>query len=405
MTKKVFEMNQQAESMKNEVQKLLDESKLDEAKAKMQELRALKDAIKLQEELEADEEAALQADASNKIKNKSVNTSANIIRAAIKKVTGHALTEAENNLLLPNTSHTNGENGEAYLLPVDVRTEIQRKIREFKSLREVLGYTPTSSMTGSIPVEGFDSLSGLIDFSDGIDAQLVTDIKFTNAPFSLKEKGAFIKLSNTLINLADEDLIAYIAEVFAKKAVITENNMAIEVLKSNKTKKSLADWKALKHSMTKDLDPAALKSTVIITNQDGFDALDSALDDIGRPILQPNPANLTEKLFNGRKIEVFSNDLMPSEGNNAPIFYGALSYGAKFVDLSGAVAFATSSEAGFLSNTTIARLIEFVDVIQCDKSDKCYVYGEIPIANISSMQTLTESPTQTSSGNSEDVEE
>ena len=46
------------------------------------------------------------------------------------------------------------------------------------------------------------------------------------------------------------------------------------------------------------------------------------------------------------------------------------------MDLNGQVAFATSTEAGFMSNTTIARLIEFIDVVQCDKSDKCYIYGE-----------------------------
>ena len=44
-------------------------------------------------------------------------------------------------------------------------------------------------------------------------------VEFKNVSFSLKEKAAFIKLSNTLLKLTDNALIAYIVEVFAKKAV------------------------------------------------------------------------------------------------------------------------------------------------------------------------------------------
>ena len=68
--------------------------------------------------------------------------------------------------------------------------------------------------------------------------------------------------------------------------------------------------------------------------------------------------------------------------HKVPIFYGALSEAIKFCDLSGLISFATSKEAGFMSNTTIARLIEFIDVIQVDKSDKCYIYGEFDVTPV-----------------------
>ncbi len=57
-----------------------------------------------------------------------------------------------------------------------------------------------------------------MDFADGTDGQDSNDIKFKNVSFSLKEKAAFIKLSNTLLKLTDNALIAYIVEVFAKKS-------------------------------------------------------------------------------------------------------------------------------------------------------------------------------------------
>ena len=115
-------------------------------------------------------------------------------------------------------------------------------------------------------------------------------------------------------------------------------------------------------------------------NQDGFDYLDSQLDENGRPVMQPDISEPTKRRFMGYEVVVFSNALLPtvtrSSHTYAPVYYGDLQDGVKFVDM-GSTAFATSDAAGFYSNTTVARLIEFIDVIQCDSSDKCYICGEM----------------------------
>ena len=308
------------------------------------------------------------------------------MRACIKKFSNNPISEDErdilvqNSLVLPNTTYPNGANGEAYILPEDIRTIITRKIREYRSFRDVLGIIKTTALSGAFPVENLDSITGLIDFEDGTDGVDSYTPSFNKVSFKLKEKAAFIKLSNTLLALTDNDLIAYIAEVFAKRAVITENAMAVTALKTSKTVKTLATWKALKSSVNKDLDPGALYGTKIVTNQDGFDYLDSQLDENGRPVMQPDISEPTKKRFMGYEVVVFSNAMLATVTKNshtyAPVFYGNLEEGAKFVDLD-VIAFKTSDAAGFYSNTTVARLIEFIDVIQCDSSDKCYICGEM----------------------------
>ncbi|MDP4146122.1 MAG: phage major capsid protein, partial [Bacillota bacterium] len=192
----------------------------------------------------------------------------------------------------------------------------------------------------------------------------------------------FVALSNTLLAMTDNDLIAYVAQVFAKKAMITENTMAVTTLKANKTIKALTDWKGLKKSLNVDLDPAVLYGTVIVTNQDGFDMLDSAVDSMGRPILSPDLNNPTQKTFLGFPIEVFSNTLLATTGTTtkyAPIFYGNLAEAVKFVD-NGTFSFATSQHAGFLKNMTYARVIEYIDCIQVDSSDKLYIAGTLTLS-------------------------
>lgn len=378
--KKIDELRNELVTKKEEVRRLM-ESDITKAEEKMEEVRNLQAQIKLQEELDAEEERNIETkinekrEVENKMENREKQTAMEL-RAILKASMGKAVSEEERALLV------SGSNGEGYILPQDVKTKINTLVRQYKSFRDVLGYIPTTALTGSFPIEDFETVSELIDFTDGTDGTEANDIKFKNVSFALKEKGALIKLSNTLLSMTDNDLIDYVAQVFAKKAVITENKMAIAALKNGKTVKAIADWKALKKSINVDLDEAVKYGTVIVVNQDGFDVLDSALDSTGRPVLQPNPAQPTQKLFMGYPVIVYSNALLPTTGTTtkkAPIFYGNLAEAVKFVD-NAKYSFATSEHAGFTSNTTIARVIEYVDVVQVDSSDKIYIAGELTIS-------------------------
>ncbi len=383
---KLENLLQKRENAKTQAQELLDAGNIEKAKEKIAEVKQLDETIENQKVLDNLEKEQLQSTArANGKADEKLSENASFIRAAIKKMTGKPITEAENALLLPTTSSPNGENGEGYILPQDIQTKINERIRQFKSMREVIGSITTTALTGSLVYEDISAITGLVDFTDGTDITESESPKFSQVKFSLKEKGAIIYLSNVLITMTDNDLVSYIVDYFAKKAVITENTLAFEALKRGKTAKTLTDWKALKSSINKDLDPASLYGTVILTNQDAFDVLDSALDENGRPILQPDPTNPTVKRFMGYEVIVFSNRLIPStnatasKAGVAPIYYGNLKEGAKFVTASG-TQFATDSSAGFTKNVTVARIIELIDCVQFDSSDECYVYGQIEVA-------------------------
>lgn len=348
-------------------------------------------AISIQKTLDEEEGNAANQTVANAISKTQAAESASFIRAAIKKFTGRKLTETENALLVP-AADTTGDNGESYILPQDIQTIIREKIRQYKSIRDVIDVVPTSTLSGSYPVESFETVTELIDFTDGEEGEEDEDIKFTNVKYNLKEKGALIGLSNTLLALSDNALIAYVAKIFAKKAVVTENKMAFAAMTKGKTIKTLSGYRALKSSINKDLDPGVLFGTVVVTNQDGFDYLDDEVDENGRPILQPDPTEPTKKEFKGYPVVVFSNGMLPStaptatKDGYAPIFYGNLKEGVALVDL-GKTNFATSPHAGFTKNITIARMIEYIDVVQNDASDKCYMAGQIKIADKTGSQS------------------
>lgn len=375
---KLEEMQAKLAVLVNTAQEYLDKDDIENAEKAQNEAKQLANKIEKQKELDklsANLEVPkppTPAESQNK-------ESASFIRAALKKLAGTKTTEAEDALLLPSATYPNGAHGEGYILPQDIRTKIREKLKQYKSLREVCGYLKTTALTGSYPVDDYEE-EGLTDFTDGTDGTPVTDPTFSLVGWSLKEKGAFISISNTLLSLSDNDLIAYIVKRFAKKAIITENAMAKVKLEANKTAKTLSGWAALKESINVDLDPAALYNTKIVTNQDGFNVLDKALDLTGRPVLQPDPTAPTRKLFMGYPVEVYSNAMIPSDTTNnvAPIYYGDIEEGIQFVDLD-TIAFASSKEAGFMKNVTICRLIEWVDVVQANSSDKCYCFGKLSL--------------------------
>lgn len=74
-----------------------------------------------------------------------------------------------------------------------------------------------------------------------------------------------------------------------KNAVISENAKIFGVLKTlgtSENPKSLKGLAALKSSLNKDLDPDALIGAVIVTNQTGFDLMDSETGAVGNPIVK-----------------------------------------------------------------------------------------------------------------------
>lgn len=366
MNKNMRDLLEQINNKKAEAKNLLTSKKLDEAKA-------LTDEVKnLQKEFEI--EAALYEDEKEEIANvKSHGGNVDEVKSFFKALRGESLTEAENALL------TGGANNENLIVPQDIHTQITELRREYKSARSIVGHYPTDTLTGSFVYEDATTATELVNFTDGADIPEAADPKFVNVAYSIKDYGATLPVSNRLLQNENGGLVPYLGKWFNRKAIRTENKIIFAKLIAGKTAKALADWKALKSSLNKDLDPAFVDIT-IVTNQDGFDALDAALDGQGRPVLQPNPTNPTQKMFGGYVIEVFSNTELPTTGTTtkkAPIFYGSTRDGVTFVDRN-TLQIDASEHANFKKNQTLMRVIEQFDVIDADKAS--YVYGELTVS-------------------------
>jgi HK97 family phage major capsid protein len=292
-------------------------------------------------------------------------------KAMAKKLNGQSMTDAEK-AMITGDGATNGENN---LIPEDVRLEINELRKTYISAKSIVTVETTDALTGSVNYEA-EAPEGLTDFEDGGEVPASDEPKFVRKPFKIKHKGKLIPISRILLGSEKAGLLGYINRWFLRSAIISENAGIFGALKAgynDGTPKALAGWKALKKSINVDLDPSCKLQGLIVTNQSGFAALDEEEDNNGRPILQQNPANPTEKLFQGLPVHVFPDAQLPNiDATHFPVIYGDTKAGATFVEKQG-LEFATSEHYGFGKNQNYMRVIEGFDVMSTDTS--AYIYG------------------------------
>lgn len=288
-----------------------------------------------------------------------------------KMMRGQRLNDEEKALI----TGTGAQNGENNLVPEDVHAEINERRRSYISAKDVVTVETTEAMSGSFNYETGEP-AGLTDFDDGNEIPADDKPKFDKKTFTVKLAGKLIPVSRILLGKEKAGLMAYLDRWFIKNAVISENKKIFDTLKAgyqSGSPKAIAGWKALKKSINKDLDPAVKLNGVIVTNQSGFAALDEEEDKNGRPILQPNPANPTEKMFQGLPIRVFSDAQLPNiDGTHFPVIYGDTKAGCTFVE-GVALQFDISEHYLFSKNQNCLRVVEGFDVISTDT--EAYIYG------------------------------
>lgn len=307
---------------------------------------------------------------------KTIENKTNGFSVIAKMLGKKTLTETEKNLIV------GGDNGEDYLVPEDVKTEIRELRRNHISLKNLVNVIPVTTLSGSTNYESSENKDGKLTkiTTDGEEIVSTGTPKFIIKPWKVEEYGDFIPISRLLLGNEKAQLLSYINKWFVRKAINSENDEIIATLKAGKSVKALKGWKALKKSINKDLDPASLIGGVILTNQTGFTILDEEEDANGRPILQQNPADPTKKVFQGLQIHVVSDTILPNISEKAPIFYGNLKEGCDFMDRE-ELKMDVSEHFLFNKNMNCLRIIELFDTVQTD--DKAYMYGTLEATQVS----------------------
>ena len=367
MTKKMRELQAQILALKDDVKGYMAEGEgrdLDKAEEALNKIDDLQKEYDLEARAEAIGKASVPADVEPAGK-------ADGFKALSKLMNKKPLDESEKALISGNDA-TSGEN---YLIPEDVRVAINELRKTYVSARDIVTVETTDALAGSVNYES-GTPAGLTAFDDGDAIAEETNPTFVKKTFAIGWFGKLIPISRILLGAEKAGIMAYLDRWFVKNATLTENAQIFAALKAgynSGTPKAIAGWKAFKKSINVDLDPSCLLDGIIVTNQSGFAALDAEEDKDGKPVLQENPANRTQKLFQGLPIKVFPDAQLPNiDGTHFPMIYGATKAGATLVEHQ-SLQFTLSEHYLFNKNQNCLRVIEGIDVMSTDTS--AYIYG------------------------------
>ena len=255
------------------------------------------------------------------------------------------------------------------IVPSDIQTMIREQMRALNPLSELFTVETVSTNTGSrvrdtAPTNGFTKVAEMDTISKD-DKPAFTKVEFTVEDYAL-----IVPVSNDLLSDTDQNLLAYLSRWLGKKAVITENKLLLTLLTAlDGAAASFTEsgaLKAIKKLVNVTLDPIFGVSASFLTNQSGFNFLDSLEDNSGRPLLQVNPADRTQYMVGGRAVHVVSDAVLPNK-TTAPLYVGDFkSFGTLFRRQAMEIASTNVGGNAWNTNSTEVRAITRLDAKQFD---------------------------------------
>ena len=255
------------------------------------------------------------------------------------------------------------------IVPSDIQTMIREQMRALNPLSELFTVETVSTNTGSrvrdtAPTNGFTKVAEMGTISKD-DKPAFAKVEFTVEDYAL-----IVPVSNDLLKDTDQNLLAYLSRWLGKKAVITENKLLLTLLTAlDGSATSIAEASALKtikKLVNVTLDPIFGVSASFLTNQSGFNFLDSLEDGNGRPLLQVNPADRTQYMVGGRAVHVVSDAVLPNK-TTAPLYVGDFkSFGTLFRRQAMEIASTNVGGNAWNTNSTEVRAITRLDAKQFD---------------------------------------
>ncbi|GAB6150211.1 phage major capsid protein [Clostridium novyi] len=318
----IEEMRNKLNEMETEVRGLLEGDKIEEAKVKMEEVRAMKSKIQIQEELEAEEKRDLEKQKETEKRGNENMEKLNEMRCAVKYALGEQMTEEERKMV--KTSDNSA------IIPKEFVNDLQEIKKGFGSLKELCDVIPVTKNEGTIPVVDLDQ-NEMLDVAEGsdiVDGTLcTTDVQFKCSKVGLKQ---------TITNETIDDAVISIENLarknFANIATVKENKKILDVITKNATAiEGAKDYADIENAIDGSL-PSVKDGLLTVTNVTGYCYLKNMKDKQGRSLDLITRVG-DKEYFNGKEIRYVEDAMLPVTKEKKYVFYVAnLKEAVKYID-------------------------------------------------------------------------
>ena len=352
MNKEMQKLLKQINDKKNEVKSLVNEGKLDQAREAKEQMKELQEKFDLLYDLEEEGREGIvnqvKEGAENQIGGEAKPDKKNLVKAFVNIVKagflGTQVSEEDekvykNALTSDATPNEEGGMGVGVTIPDDIRYDIIALRRSNDNLEQYVNTEGVTTKTGSRNIEvdaesvPFDNVEEAKDFPE------MDEPVFRQIGYRIKKKGGILKMTAELFEDTADNIMAYINKWIAKKTKATRNAMILKVLTDMTKGKEVvvSNIDSLKDIFNEVLDPSIAATSIVLTNQSGFNYLDKLKDSDGNYILQKDPTQKTKgKLLFGEytivklsKKTLKSKPILDTDGTTVkgykhPIFCGDL---------------------------------------------------------------------------------
>lgn len=336
----IKELRDAKQAKELEVRGFLDAKDVEKAKVANEELRGLKDSLKIAEELGEEEERELLGQNKNKEK-------VNEMRAITAQLMGKEITPEERATILSVDNSA--------VLPKQFIADIIMIQKGFGSLKDICQTVPVTKNEGTIPIIDLDQneLDEVGEGEDIVDGTLVT----TDVPFKVAKVGLIQSLSSELIDDAAVEIENLARNNFANIATAKENTKIVKVIIDNSTAiVGATSYEDLEKAIDSAL-PSVKMGLSTLTNVSGYVLLKNMKDEEKRPLNLITIDAQGIEYFHGKPIRFVEDAMLPATSGKNVFYIGNYTEAVKFC-LRNGITVARSTEAGFKDDTVKIRILE-----------------------------------------------
>ena len=358
MNKKMREIKAQIEVLNEEATKAFEAKNIEVAESKIAEIENLEREYKVAEKLFANEKAEVTDEVV--AKTKTVDKVENFVKN-IKMVMTNKMSEGSN---------VDG----GYTVPEDVLTDVE-KLREAEfSLEQLVSVESVSTMSGRRTFKKRSQQTGFTKVGEGGKIGAKATPQYSVMNYNIEKYAGYYPVTNELFEDSDANIYNDLVAWIAGDSRATRNNLIIEAI-NTKTAVALNGLDDIKKTLNVTLGQAFKSTSVIVTNDDGLQYLDTLKDADEKYVLSASPADPMKMVLCAGAttipVKVVPNAVLTTKENKVPFIIGDLKEGIKLFDrkklnvtASNVAVVGTGDEAlnAYEEDLTILRGIEREDV-------------------------------------------
>lgn len=222
-----------------------------------------------------------------------------------------------------------------YTVPEDISTMVEERREAKASLIDLVSVETVTTNKGSRTFKKRSQQKGFTKVGEGGKITSTSTPQFERMDYVISKYAGYLPITNELLEDTDTNIVNIIVEWLGDESRVTRNKIILDLIKTQDEVK-LNGLDDIKKVLNVTLGSAFKSTSVIVTNDDGLQYLDTLKDNDGKYLLQPNPANPMEmRLSAGATtvpVKVIPNADLATTSNKIPFIIGDLKEGIRFFD-------------------------------------------------------------------------